>query len=146
MTRQRRMSGHLPAKMYFKHGRHWYVDAGKWRPLAKDIGPALKEYPDIVQAPRGGCAELIDAPLEAKKRRQPPLAPSTLEQYAIAAARLKAILLEFAPDQGKPKHVAAVKLFLPRTPNMANRIMSFGRQAFDFGLEAQLVEINPFVC
>jgi integrase len=147
MPRPRRADRHLPANMYFKHGRHWYVKAGVWTPLPIDLGPALKEYADIVQAPRGGCAKLIaDAFAEMKARTgERELAANTLKQYGDAARRLTKILEQFAPDQVKPKHAAAIKRSMSTKPNMANRIISFGRAVFDYGLEEQLVEVNPFL-
>lgn len=34
---------------------------------------------------------------------------------------------------------------MAKTPNMTNRLLSFGRQVFDFALEHQIVGTNPFV-
>lgn len=147
MNRPRRKDRHLPANLYFKHGRHWYVKAGQpWKPLAVGPAEALREYADIIDAPRGGCSALIDAAFDAMKARtgESALSVNTIKQYTIAARRLKKILLAFAPEQVKPKHAVAIKLELVKTPNMANRILSFGRQVFDFALEAQLIESNPF--
>lgn len=134
--------------MYFKHGRHWYVDhAGIWHPLAVDYAQALGDYAAFIDAPRGGCAGLIDTAFAQMKKRtgDAKLAPNTIRQYGDAAKRLKKILKDFAPEQVKPKHAAAIKREMQKTPNMANRVLSFGRQVFDYALEEQLVELNPFV-
>lgn len=147
MNRPRRKNRHLPAKMYFQHGRHWYVDLGVWHPLAKDLGPALQEYATFVEAPRGGCVGLIDEAFAHMKKRtgDAKLAPNTLKQYGEAAARLKKMLKDFAPEQVRSKHAAAIKRSMHEIPNMANRILSFGRQVFDYALEDQRIESNPFV-
>jgi integrase len=134
--------------MYFQHGRHWYVDLGVWHPLAKDLGEALQEYAAFVEAPRGGCVGLIDdrvRPDEEAHRGCEARAEHAEAVRAIAATRLKKILKDFAPEQVKPKHVATIKRAMQATPNMANRVLSFGRQVFDYALEDQRIESNPFV-
>lgn len=147
MTRPRRKDRHLPANMYWKHGRHWYVRGGVWQALSEDLGTALREYADIVQQPNSGCAELVDKVLADMRARtgERKLAKNTLTQYTIAAGRLKKILQNFAPTQVRPKHAAAIKRTLASTPNMCNRILSFARQVFDYALEEQLIDLNPFV-
>jgi integrase len=145
MGRPRKHQTHLPPCVYKSHGAYFLVKRGRWELLGHDLSNALAEYGRRLEEPKGGCSELIDAAFDAMKRREPPLARNTLDQYAIAARRLKAILREFAPSQVKPKHVAAIKLKLAATPNMTNRLLSFGRQVFDFALENQLIDANPFV-
>jgi hypothetical protein len=107
--------------------------------------PALQEYAAFVEAPRGGCVGLIDEAFALMKKRtgDAKLAPSTLKQYGDAATRLKKILKEFAPEQVRPKHIATIKRSMQATPNMANRILSFGRQVFDYGLEDQRSRATP---
>jgi integrase len=73
----------------------------------------------------------------------PKLAPSTVEQYTAAARYLKGALAEFEPSQVLPRHVAAIKVDLRETPNMANRVISFLRQVFDHALESGFVDSNP---
>jgi integrase len=119
---------------------------GVWHPLGKDLAGAMAEYGRRITVPKGGCAELIDEAFGAMKARTvDPLSPNTIEQYTIAATRLKKILKNFAANQVLPKHAAAIKRELVKTPNMCNRIMSFGRSVFAYALEAQLVDFNPFV-
>jgi integrase len=113
--------------------------------LGRDLSSALAEYGRRLEEPKGGCAELIDDAFAAMRRREPKLAKSTIDQYTIAARRLKQILKNFAPSQVLPKHVAAIKLSMSATPNMGNRILSFGRQIFDYALENQVIDVNPFV-
>jgi integrase len=110
----------------------------------RDLSSALAAYGRRLEEPKGGCAELIDAAFDAMKQREPKLAKSTIAQCKIAARKLKHILMDFAPAQVLPKHVAATKLQLASTPTMANRVLSFGRQVFDYALENQLVDLNPF--
>lgn len=144
MNRPRRKDRHLPARMYFRHGRHYYAEpGGKWRPLAKDLGEALQEYAAIVGTPRGsGMDKLIDRVLD---HIEPTLAHSTASQYRTAGKKLKAAFLEFAPEQVKPKHVAALKVHFAKVPNMANRMLSVLRIVFAYAVEWQLVDSNPCI-
>src|SRR5690606_20331182 len=52
---------------------------------------------------------------------------------------------EFAPHQVMPKHVAALKLDMSDTPNMANRVLSFLRVVFSYAVEWQMVDSNPCI-
>jgi len=140
--RPRKKDRHLPACMHFKHGAYYYVKGGRWERLSADYAIALQEYALRRAAPSGGMAELIDKVLA---HIEPTLAPSTVKQYKVAAAKLKTILVEFAPEQVRPKHVAAIKVSMADTPNMANRVLSFLRTVFSYAVEWQLVEMNPCV-
>lgn len=140
--RPRKNNRHLPACMYFKHGRHWYVKNGRWQPLSVELAAALAEYARIVETPKGGMDQLIDRAFDAMK---PNLSASTIKQYTYASRKLKTILTEFSPQQVKSKHVADIKVTLGNTPNMANRILSFLRIVFAYAVEWQLVEANPCI-
>lgn len=142
MTRPRKKDRHLPPCVHFKHGAYYYVKNGKWEPLGRELGDALDAYSKKIETPKGGMAELID---RVMVEIRPNLKPSTLRQYNAAAERLKAYLVEFTPQQVKPKHVAAIKVALSDTPNMANRLLSVLRTVFAQALEWQLVESNPCV-
>lgn len=141
--RPRKKDRHLPACMYQKHGAYYLVKKGKWTRLDTDYQAALLAYAKHMMSPaQGGMAELID---KVFTHHTPGLAPNTVEQYRIAADRLKAMMAEFEPDQVLPKHVAAIKVSLASTPNMCNRILSFLRIVFQYALEWQLVDSNPCV-
>jgi len=148
MNRPRKKNRELPDCVYLKHGAYWYVKKGKWKRLPEKgpstLSTALKAYAEIVEAPRGGMDTLIDDALDAMRPR---LKQNTIDQYEIAAKKLKSMLAEFAPDQVRGKHAAGIKKAMKKTPNMANRVLSFARQVFDYALEEQLpgVDSNPFV-
>lgn len=142
MNRPRKSNRHLPAKMYFKHGRHWYVSGGKWTALAVDYGEALTEYARITSAPKGSMEALIDRVLIAIS---PKLKLRTVSQYKLAAKMLKKAFAEFTPSQVKGKHVAALKQQLAKTPNMANRVLSVLRIVFNHAVEWQEVDSNPCI-
>lgn len=85
-------------------------------------------------------AALIDSALEAMKPR---ISQSTRLQYEICGRKLKEMLVEFSPEQVKPKDVAQIKLAMASTPNMANRTLSVLRLVFDYAVERQIVDSNP---
>ncbi|WP_462382206.1 tyrosine-type recombinase/integrase [Pseudomonas sp. Marseille-QA0892] len=141
--RPRKTDRHLPACMYMKHGAYYYVKKGKWKSLGKDYQDALLAYARITsQAEQGGMPGLIEKVLE---HMTPNWAPNTVTQYRQAADRLKEIFAEFEPHQVMPKHVAAIKMDMAKTPSMANRVISFLRVVFQHALEWQLVESNPCI-
>jgi integrase len=142
MTRPRKRDRHLPACVYLKHGAYWYVQKGRWTRLGDDLQTALAEYARLRERPTGGMVELID---DALAHMRPKLKPSTAKQYEVAAKKLREILAEFAPDQVKSKHVAAIKVALRDKPNMANRCLSVLRSVFALAVEWQLVESNPCI-
>jgi integrase len=139
MTRPRKTDRHLPACVYLKHGAYWYVQRGRWQRLGDDLQTALSEYARLRERPRGGMVALID---DALAHMKPKLKKSTAQQYEIAAKKLREIL---APEQVKPKHVAAIKVALREHPNMANRCLSVLRSVFALAVEWQLVESNPCI-
>jgi integrase len=128
--------------VYLKHGAYWHVRTGRWTRLGATLEEALTEYARIIETPRGGMPTLIDSVL---KHIRPNLASATIAQYDVAARKLKKMLQQFAPEQVRPKHVAAIKVALAKTPNMANRCLSLLRQVFAWALEQQLIESNPAV-
>lgn len=142
MNRPRKKDRHLPRCVYHKHGAYWLVRKGKWTKLATDLRGALAAYAQVYEAPKGGMTELIQ---EAFAEMRPKLKPATIKQYTFAATKLSKMLAEFAPEQVQPVHAAQIKKAMAKTPNMANRVLSFARQVFDYALEQQQITSNPFV-
>lgn len=142
--RPRKKDRHLPACMFFKHGAYYYVKHGEWQRLSKTLPEALEKYARLVDSDRrgGGMVELIDKALETMA---PDIKPNTLAQYKIAANKLKPILVEFSPEQVRPRDIAAIKQHFASTPAMANRMISFLRSVFALAVEWQVVEANPCV-
>jgi integrase len=128
--------------MHFKHGAYYYVKRNQWERLSSDYAEALELYANKVDPRGGGMAELIDEVLAYIKPR---LKPSTIAQYEYSARVLKPIFVEFAPEQVRPKHISAIKVSFAKTPNMANRYISFLRVVFAQAVEWQRVDSNPCV-
>jgi hypothetical protein len=70
----------------------------------------------------------------------PKLSPITVHPYRIAATKIKHTFAEFFSNQIRPKHVAALKLAMVNTLNMANRVLSFLKTVFSYALEWQIVD------
>lgn len=140
MNRPRKHNKHLPRGVYLRHGAYFYVKKGKWLRLGADLRTALAEYASIMEAPKGGMAELIDTALAHILRDA---AANTKKSYHQAARRLKKILAEFAPDQVRSRHVARMKLSLAKTPNLANICLTVLRLVFNYAVENELLDSNP---
>lgn len=87
MGRPRTKNKHLPANMQFKHGAYYFTKKGKWLPIGKDYGSALKQYAELVGTPVKVTTvkEAVWHYIEASKGR---LAASTLEGYRNSAANI----------------------------------------------------------
>ena len=144
MGRPRTRNRHLPLPpcTYLKHGAYWYVKGGKWTRLGITLEEALIAHAQLHAAPKGGMPALIDEALMQILRN---VKRSTAKQYEHAAKILRRKLVQFAPEQVKPRHVAQLKLDLAHTPSMANRCLSLLRQIFDYALEQQRIDSNPAV-
>lgn len=134
------MKNKLPRCVYFKHGSYWLVKRGKWTRLGKDLASAMSEYGRVMEAPKGGMADLINdaLPYITKGRSK-----STQDQYTLAAKKLKKILQEFSPQQVKSKHIAKIRRSMSGTPNMANRVLTVIRLVFDYAVDEQIIDTNP---
>lgn len=140
MGRPRKRDKHLPANMYYRGKTYFFVRGGKWHPLGHDLAGAMIEYGRMLAEPKGGMAELIDKALDAIKPR---IAESTHKQYVVAARKIKKAFVEFAPEQVKPKHVAAFKVSMVDHPSMANRCLTLLRVVFSQAVEWQIIDSNP---
>lgn len=50
MGRPRKRDKHLPRRMYFRHGAHWFVGPdGKWTRLHEEYGVSLRRYAALVE-------------------------------------------------------------------------------------------------
>jgi integrase len=125
-----RKARHLPPRMHQKHGAFYFVDKrNKWHRLGETLDESLQAYAErTAAAPTGSMISLIDVAMPIICEG---LAENTRKQYDAAAVRLKAALVEFRPEDVKPKHVAEIKLAMRKTPNMANRVLSVLRSIFD---------------
>ena len=140
--RPRKTNRHLPPCVYQKHGAYYYVKAGRWHPLGRDLREVLTQYARLSTAQTSGMVRLIEDAYPVITRD---LADNTKKQYRIAANKLAPVLIEFSPEQVTPKHVAAIRQHFSDHPSMANRILSFLRSVFNYALDRGMVESNPCI-
>lgn len=92
MGRPRKHDRHLPANMMRRHGAYYFVKGGKWHPLSKEYGAALKAYADFVGKPVviKTVKDAVWAYIENARTRthKKQAAASTLENYRYSAANL----------------------------------------------------------
>jgi integrase len=139
-VRPRGRDKHLPKCVFHRHGAYYYVKRGVWRPLGDNLPAALAEYARIIAPPTGGCDELLDRSLDRAKET---VKPNTHKQYAYVCRVLKPVLAEFTPELVEPHHIAAILDHHRKTPNMANRMLTFLRLAFSNGLTWGMCKVNP---
>jgi integrase len=142
MTRPRKHDRHLPRCVYRRHGAYWFVKGGKWTRLGVDLRAALATYATLYEAPKGTMPQVI---AEALRTILPKVKPATQKQYTIAGRKLAKMLAEFSPADVRQKDIAALKLALAHTPNMANRCLSVLRQVLDYAVEHQMIDGNPAI-
>jgi integrase len=142
--RPRKRDRDLPSCVYRKHGALWLVKRGRWTRLGDDgdLEAALAVYARLIDRPTGGMAPLLESTL---KHLRPRVAASTYDSYRKAADKLAEVFAEFAPHQVQPRHVVQFQLAYAGTPNMANRMLSVLRQAFDLALRLEMIDANPCV-
>lgn len=143
MSRPRKKKSNLPPCCYLKHGAYWLVKANKWTKLGTDLPSALAEYGRLVEADRiGGMPKLIE---EFHRQLPATLSESTKQQYRYAANILARKLRQFDPKQVKGKTVSQIRKSLAKTPNMANRVLSYLRQFFTWAVDEEHVDNNPCI-
>ena len=146
MNRPRKKDKHLPKNVYFRHGAYFHVVAGKWHPLGKTLPAAMESYARAITPQMiGGCDELLNRTMERLEERAKAgdLAQNTIAQYSIVCKQLKFNLAKFSPGEVKGKHVAGILDHDRKTPNMANRKLTFLRWAFAYGMTWGMCDFNP---
>ena len=142
MARPRKKNRHLPPCVYLKHGAYWFVKRGKWTRLGASMEEALAAYAGVAPLTgRGGSMpRLIDKVLA---HIRPTVKPGSFRQYRMAANHAKRRLAEFDPEDVRTQHIAAIKLDMADTPNMANRTLTVLRIVFRQAVDWQLISQNP---
>lgn len=139
--RPRKKHRNLPARMYLKHGRYYYVRHNRWEPLSKDYTEALKQYAVRESAGGSGMVALFDRfTVEIARKKS----ANTFREYRRMAELLKPVFQEFSPKQVKPHHVAKVIDHEARkAPTQANRIRQYLSSVFSYAVRAGDVDSNP---
>lgn len=139
--RPRKHNRNLPARMYLRHGRYYYVADGKWKPLSRDYAEALQQYSRHTSSVGDGMPALIDRFLiEVASTKS----AKTQKEYKRLGEKLKSIFAEFTPRQVKPHHVAKIIDHQAKTaPTQANRMRSLLSVVFAHAVRWGLTDANP---
>lgn len=133
----------LPPRLYWRHGRYWYVHRNKWTALSPHYPEALARYGRLT-ASGSGMDALVDKVMEQQRTRKPPLAKSTLEQYNYAGKLIKTAFAEFRPEDVKQSDVAMFHDQMgAQHPNMANRCLTVLKIVFGYACRWQMIPYNP---
>lgn len=81
--------------MQHRHGRYYFVKSGKWHPLAKEYGPSLVQYAELVGMP-AKVHTVKDAVWHYIEHKRGELAEATLDNYRWSAANLEAVFGKIA--------------------------------------------------
>lgn len=140
--RPRKRDRHLPACVYHRHGAYYYVKAGKWRLLARDLHGALAEYARIADISGNSMPELIE-------RAMPSILASVKEatavQYRYAARLLSEGFAEFRPGDVKSSDVVKMLDEFRDSPATAQRLLVVLKAVFRWALERDEVSRNPCI-
>lgn len=142
MIRPRRTNRTLPPCLYLKSGRYWFVKRNKWHDFGTDHYEALKRYAEA-HRPKSehGMAKLLDEWLE---QAGDTIKASTLAHYRSAVeSKIKPAFLEFSPGEVESPDVAAFLYHHRKHPNMANRMRTILKMAFDLAIRKGIAKTNP---
>lgn len=139
--RPRKNNRNLPARMYLKHGRYWYVEHGKWHALSKDYAEALTQYAHRTSATGGGMPAVINRFLIEVA---PQKTARTKKEYERLGKLLKETFADFHPRQIKPHHIAqAIDDEAKTAPVQANRMRQLLSVIFAYAVRWGIVDANP---
>lgn len=142
MIRPRSTNRTLPPCLYLKSGRYWFVKRNKWHDFGTDHYEALKRYAEA-HRPKSehGMAKLLDEWLEAAADT---VKASTLAHYRSAVeSKIKPAFVEFSPGEVESPDVAAFLYHHRAHPNMANRMRTILKLAFDLAIRQGIARTNP---
>lgn len=142
MIRPRSKDRNLPPCLYLKSGRYWFVKRNKWHDFGTDLHGALVRYAEA-HKPKSehGMARLLDDWLD---EAQDNVKAATMAHYRSAVeSKIKPAFLEFEPAQVETPDVAAFLYHHRKTPNMANRMRTILKLAFDLAIRQGIARTNP---
>lgn len=104
MGRPRKHNKHLPQRMFLRRGAYYYVVQGKWSPLGRDYGEALRLWAEYEGRAVTKGKTVADAVAYYIRARTPELSPRTLAAYEISQQQIVAMwghkrLTELRPEE-----------------------------------------------
>jgi integrase len=130
--------------MYWKHGAYYYVKSNRWQRLSDDYYKALRKYIDL-ESPSSDWSDLLTIVYDRYLERYEAgdLSKNTLDQYAGIRPRIEAAFSEYRIHEINSRHIVQFMDAYEDTPNLANRMLSVLRVAFDKAVRLGACDTNP---
>lgn len=141
MGRTKQHHRHLPPRMRFKHGAYYRVVRGRWEPLGREYGAALRQWAELESSPSqvATVSAAIDVYLIDCI---PKLAAATQRDYRRICGELRRSFGDEALDRIEPTHVAQY-LEKRSSPVAANREMAVLSSIFNHAMRLGHAKANP---
>lgn len=144
MKRKDPFGNELLTRMHYKHRAYYYVHRNQWVKLAEEYPQALTAYGRLV-APADGLTALLDKVYTRYQRRYEDgdLALATWNQYKGVRKRIESAFVNFTPREVIQSDITTFLYHYEDTPNMANRMLTVLKAAFELGVRLGRCETNP---
>ncbi|MDE2101215.1 MAG: tyrosine-type recombinase/integrase [Patescibacteria group bacterium] len=145
MGRKRVHDRHLPRRMYQRRGAYYFVRAdGKWEPLGRDYGIALKLWAERTGAkPEASIRTLADAFDRYLLEVVPKKAPKTQRGNRQQFKRLRVVFGTMRPDDLRAVHAYQYLDKLAATPVAANLEMALLKHVCRYLVRWGVLERHP---
>jgi len=141
MGRKRQTRKDLPARVYFKHNKFYFVDReNKWHNIGDDFHDAMIKYSDINSRESGikTISHLIDKYIKTGLKE---LKPKTQKEYLKALTVLRSVFGEMLASEVTPGDIYKYLELRPRVSG--NREKAVLSQVFKVALRLDLIAFNP---
>jgi integrase len=141
MGRPKQHDRHLPPRMRHKHGAYYRVANGKWAPLGREYGAALRKWAELEAAPPqvATVGEALDGYIIDAI---PKLAAATQRDYRRICGELRRTFGDTALSDVEPTHVAQY-LEKRSSPVAANREMAVLSSVYNYAMRLGHASSNP---
>ena len=141
MGRPKKHDRHLPPRMRHKHGAYYRVAGGRWEPLGKVYGEALRLWAELEAAP--SRVSTIGEAIQAYEiDKVPKLAEATRRDYRRICGVLREVFAEVGIDDLEPTDVA--QYLEKRSHAIAgNREIAVLSSVFNYAMRLGHAKANP---
>ena len=141
MGRPKKHDRHLPPRMRHKHGAYYRVAGGRWEPLGKVYGEALRLWAELEAAP--SRVSTIGEAIQAYEiDKVPKLAEATQRDYRRICGVLREVFAEVGIDDLEPTDVA--QYLEKRSHAIAgNREIAVLSSVFNYAMRLGHAKANP---
>ena len=141
MGRKRKYHKDLPERVYFNHGKYYFVDKNqKWHNLGADYYQAMIRYAEINHVKKS-IYTLNHVADQYVKTELPKKAIKTQREYLKNLIPIRKVFGEMGPDDIRPSHI--YKYMSMRPPIIANREKTMLSQLMKLAIQLDLTTTNP---